>query len=170
MELGTFIASTVTMLITAWALIFTIGSFKKQMQLNFFADYTKRYQDVILGFPETINEPNFKLNKLSLQKRDKTLRHMRAYFDLCSEEYFLWRNGNLGDDVWKEWEIGIRFALSKPAFQQGWKTLRKDTIYQGEFAKFVESAIGGPPYAEWLRTSRPGTPMPMVKTSALAEQ
>ena len=129
------------MLITAVALWFTVSGFKKQLQLNFFADYTKRYQEIILKFPESINEESFKLENLEKSVRDKTLRYMRAYFDLCSEEYYLWKKKNIDDDTWKEWETGIKFAFSKSAFQQAWDVLCLDTIYYGEFTKFVNDAI-----------------------------
>ncbi|TPW23422.1 hypothetical protein FH712_10015 [Marinobacter nauticus] len=141
MEIVAVIISTLTMIITAVALGFTVTSFKKQLQLNFFADYTKRYQEIILNFPESINEQDFDLEKLPEDQRDRTLRNMRAYFDLCSEEYFLWREGNIDDKTWAEWESGIKFAFSKPAFQQAWQRLRLDTIYYGEFTEFVNGAI-----------------------------
>lgn len=130
------------MVITGVALWFTISSFKKQLQLNFFADYTKRYQEIILSFPESINSKHFDLDKLKTDERDKTLRYMRAYFDLCSEEYFLWKQGNIDDNTWQEWETGIKFAFSKPAFQQAWRVLGLDTIYYGNFSEFVSESMG----------------------------
>lgn len=133
--------SIVTMLTTGGALAFTICSFKEQLQLNFFADYTKRYQEIILHFPESINEKTFQLDALSNEDKDKTLRYMRAYFDLCSEEYWLHRRGHINDETWSEWKTGIDYALSKPAFKQAWQILRLDTIYYGEFTKMVEKAI-----------------------------
>lgn len=129
------------MLITAVALWFTVNSFKKQLQLNFFADYTKRYQEITLNFPESINEKNFKIDSLKPEIKDKTLRYMRAYFDLCSEEYYLWKKESIDNDTWKEWESGIKYAFSKPAFRQAWQVLRLDTIYYGEFTDFVNSTI-----------------------------
>ncbi len=133
--------STIGMFITAVALWFTVGSFKKQLQLNFFADYTKRYQEITLNFPESINEEDFKIDSLEKEVKNKTLRYMRAYFDLCSEEYFLWKKGNIDNATWKEWESGIKFAFSKPAFRQAWEVLRLDTIYYGEFTEFVNNTI-----------------------------
>ena len=79
------------MLSTAAALLFTVSNFRKQLQLNFFAEYTKRYQEIILRFPESINQDAFDFDTLQKNDRDITLRYMRAYFDLCSEEYFLWK-------------------------------------------------------------------------------
>ena len=141
MEVFAIAVSTIGMFITAVALWFTVGSFKKQLQLNFFADYTKRYQEITLNFPESINEEDFKIDSLEKEVKNKTLRYMRAYFDLCSEEYFLWKKGNIDNATWKEWESGIKFAFSKPAFRQAWEVLRLDTIYYGEFTEFVNNTI-----------------------------
>ena len=66
---------------------------------------------------------------------------MRAYFDLCSEEYFLKRKNNIDEETWKEWEAGMQFAFSKSAFNEAWEMLQPDTIYYGEFTKFVNDTI-----------------------------
>lgn len=133
--------STIVMVITGIALWFTISSFKKQLQLNFFADYTKRYQEIVLNFPESINSKEFELDKLEALVRDKTLRYMRAYFDLCSEEYYLWKQRSIDTSTWQEWETGMKFAFSKPAFQQAWRVLGLDTIYYGKFSEFMSESM-----------------------------
>lgn len=129
------------LLITAAALIVTIKNFRKQLQLNFFAEYTKRYQEIILNFPESINQKDFDFDLLSSDERSKTLRYMRAYFDLCSEEYFLWKDKRIDEETWKEWESGIKYALSKTAFRNGWERITLDTIYYKDFSSFVKSSI-----------------------------
>lgn len=86
MEAWGIVVSVISLLISVAFLWFTVSSFKKQLQLNFFADYTKRYQEIILNFPENINEKNFQIDNLDAEIKNKTLRYMRAYFDLCSEE------------------------------------------------------------------------------------
>lgn len=110
---------------------------KKQLSLSLFSEYTKRYQEIILNFPESVNQEDFDFNLLGKDERDKTLRYMRAYFDLCSEEYFLWKKGHIDDDTWREWESGIRYAYTKTAFKQAWLTLHLDTIYYGQFTKWL---------------------------------
>ena len=154
MEIAALIVSTIVMIITGFALWFTIASFKKQLQLNFFADYTKRYQEIILSFPESINSKDFDLDELEDSLRDRTLRYMRAYFDLCSEEYYLWQKGNIDNSTWQEWETGIKFAFSKPAFQQAWRVLGVDTIYYGKFSEFVSKSIGSETHNTLLDLSR----------------
>lgn len=133
--------SIIGVFITALALWFTVRSFKNQLQLSFFADYTKRYQEITLNFPESINEKDFSFEELPPEVRDKTLRYMRAYFDLCSEEYFLWRKNHIDNETWAEWKTGIEFAFSKTAFVKSWEILRLDTIYYGRFVEFANSSI-----------------------------
>ncbi len=66
---------------------------------------------------------------------------MRAYFDLCSEEYFLYTKGSIDDDTWKEWKSGIEYAFSKTAFSNGWKIVNLDTRYYPEFVDFVKPLV-----------------------------
>lgn len=141
MQIIALIVSTIAMIITGVALWFTISSFKKQLQLNFFSDYTKRYQEIILNFPDSIHDKDFNLNELDELNRDRTIRYMRAYFDLCSEEYYLKTQGHIDIDTWQEWEAGIKFALSKPAFQQAWKSLNLDSIYYGSFSNYLSKLL-----------------------------
>ena len=135
------VAAWVASIAAIVTVVITLMGLKKQMQLNFFSDYTKRYQEIILNFPESINQKDFDFNILPKEERDKTLRYMRAYFDLCSEEYFLHKKKHIDEEMWGQWESGIKFAFSKTAFKKAWQILRTDTIYDGEFTKFVNDSI-----------------------------
>ena len=115
--------------------------FNKQLKLNFFADYTKRYQKIILNFPEIINRQDFSFDKLPEDIRNKTLRYMRVYFDLCSEEFDLWSSGYLDSRIWNNWKEGIEFACSKKAFKDAWKIIKLDTKYYPLFGKWMEDII-----------------------------
>lgn len=141
MELVAVIIASIGTVIAALALLTSVRSFKKQLQLNFFADYTKRYQEIIINFPESVNRQDFDINSLDSSIRDQTMRYMRAYFDLCSEEYFLWRKGNINTETWREWESGIKYALSKPAFKNAWESLQLDTVYYGDFTSFIDGIV-----------------------------
>lgn len=136
-QFGIMIATLTGAFITAFALYKTISNFKKQLQLNFFADYTKRYQEIFLNLPGNINESNFDFKDLDKETREKTKKYMRAYFDLCSEEYFLWKSKNIDEKTWKEWKSGIEYAFSKKAFQEGWKLISLDSIYYTDFNIFL---------------------------------
>lgn len=138
------LVSIIGVFITAIALWFTVRSFQKQLHLNFFSEYTKRYQEITLNLPESVNREDFDYDSLEPEIRDQTLRYMRAYFDLCSEEYFLKRKKHIDDETWKEWKTGMEFAFSKTAFREAWKLLQLDTIYYGEFTKFVSDCMPQP--------------------------
>lgn len=107
--------------------------FNEQLKLNFFADYTKRYQEIILNFPENINQQDFNYQSMSKNDKNRVLRYMRVYFDLCSEEYDLFRAGYVSERVWKNWKEGIEFAFSKKAFIEAWDIIKMDTIYYPEY-------------------------------------
>ncbi len=143
LEITTIVVSGLTLVVATVALIVTIRQFRQQLRLNFFADYTKRYQEIILNLPEQINETDCKIAELDEASRTKTLRYMRAYFDLCSEEYFLHQHGNLDDKTWSEWKKGIEFAFSTASFKEAWATLKMDTIYYEDFGQFAKNAIEG---------------------------
>jgi len=123
------------------ALFVTINQFKKQLQLSVFSDYTKRYQEIILNFPACIGRRDFDFSALDSITRDNVLRYMRAYFDLCSEEYYLWEDKCIADKVWREWESGIKYAFSTTAFIQGWKLIGFGADYYARFACYVNSII-----------------------------
>lgn len=132
------IITAIGVLITAIALIITLRNFKRQLQLSFFADYTKRYQEIILNLPLNIYSNDFDYDQLDKETKKKTLKYMRVYFDLCSEEYDLFLYGNLEKRIWKEWKEGMRAAFSKPAFLKAWKKLNLGSIYYKNFNELVE--------------------------------
>lgn len=111
------ITAVVGIIITTNSLRTSIDQFKEQLQLSVFTDYTKKYQDIMLNFPETINQDDFDFNKLDKSNdttiKDKTLRYMRAYFDLCSEECFLYGQGKIGENTWNEWKMVLDTLFQK---------------------------------------------------------
>ena len=134
------IVAVIAIVTTIKSLRTSIEQFKEQLQLTVFTDYTKRYQEIMLNFPESINEDDFDFNNLG-EDKDKTLRYMRAYFDLCSEEYFLHSQGKIGESTWREWKSGIEYAFSKTAFINGWSIICLDTGYYPDFVKFVSQTM-----------------------------
>jgi hypothetical protein len=134
----------ITIIGLSWTIISNrqqLHLFNKQLRLNFFADYTKRYQEIILNFPEEINEPDFDFARLTPKARSKTLRYMRVYFDLCSEEFDLWNAGYLDSRIWNNWREGIEFTCSKKAFKDAWGIIKLDTKYYPQFGKWIEEMI-----------------------------
>lgn len=140
-QYATLIITGTGVLIALFALIWQSYQTREQLKLNFFADYTKRYQEIILNFSENINESDFDFNKLPKEIKEKTLRYMRAYFDLSSEEYYLSQAGRIDKKVWKEWKSGIEFTFSKKAFKDAWKIVNLDSKFYGQFVKWINEEV-----------------------------
>ena len=119
----------------------SVSQFDKQLQLNFFADYTKRYQKIMINLPADINMDDFNIHELENDTKEKILVYMRSYFDLCSEEYYLSQKKLIDDDTWKEWSSGIEYTFSKKAFQEGWKLIALDTKYYHDFTEHINNLL-----------------------------
>jgi len=113
----------------------------EQIRISLFSEYTKRYQEIILHFPENINEKTFSYDVLDEAVREETMRYMRVYFDLCSEEYFLMIHKYILPEVWQEWETGMTFAFAKPAFREAWQKISADSGFYQKFEKFVNDKM-----------------------------
>ena len=135
------IVAIAMLIITVKSLNSSVEQFNEQLQLNVFTDYTKRYQEIMLSLPESVNDDDFSFYNLKENEKEKKLKYMRAYFDLCSEEYFLYGQGKIGKDTWHEWNSGIKYAFSKAAFIESWQLIRPDSGFYPEFVKFAEKII-----------------------------
>lgn len=100
---------------------------KQQFQLQFFAEYTRRYQEIFLYMPDEIYAGNAKIDA-------KTKRYMRLYFDLCSEEYHLWKEKNtweeriVPDEIWNLWLIGMRITCKHGIYNKSWEAVKKSIM------------------------------------------
>ncbi len=132
-----------TLVVAATTGFVQIRQIYKQMRLASLADYTKRYQDILLSLPSTYFTESFSFDRLSDEEREDIPKRMRVYFDLCSEEYFLHREGYIPAAVWKEWEQGILSNLGLKHVQFEWTDASSRTDIYGEFKKFLGTRLDG---------------------------
>jgi hypothetical protein len=66
-----------------------LRSLNQQTRMQNFAEYTRRYQQIVLHFPENINSKDFVLD--GRKDYNEVMCYMRAYYDLCFEEWYLHR-------------------------------------------------------------------------------
>lgn len=103
-----------------------------QRRIMFFSEYTRRYQDILINMPQ-----NVYVNKERIDERTKTF--MRLYFNLCSEEYYLWKNQLISDAIWNMWKAGMEITTKTPIYIRCWIALRGE--YNDEFYLFFERDI-----------------------------
>jgi len=99
---------------------------------TFFAEYTKRYHDIILAMPDDVF--------LGTAKAEgATLKYMQLYFDLCSEEYYLHQTGHIPEDVWNKWKDGMIITTKLRLYKTCWSLLGGN--YNEDFARFMTHEI-----------------------------
>ena len=118
-QIGLFVVAIITVIVSSvWNWI-TLSNNRKESErlrkFRFFAEYTKRYQDLILNMPE-------KIDTSSVFNKDVNV-YMRLYFDLCSEEFYLHSQGVIDDNVWQLWTEGIQTAMCFRNYLTAWKLL-----------------------------------------------
>lgn len=83
-QMGLLVAALITIFVSSYWSSKTIKETqkhaKRQYEFQFFAEYTRRYQDIILHMPDNDKDPRW-------------LKYVQLYFDLCSEEYHLHEEG-----------------------------------------------------------------------------
>ena len=115
---------------------FQLRQLSRQIKLQRFSDYTKRYQDIVLNLPGDIYAHEFVLK--GRKDGEKIMRYMRAYFDLSYEGWFLRGQKLIGSKFWRIWRVGMKTAMSKPAFQQAWEIIKADGRFGSHFENFID--------------------------------
>jgi hypothetical protein len=62
------------------------------------------------------------------------------YLNLCSEEFYLCRQGYLAKDVWDIWEAELKRTLASPLLRREWKQIKYEFSAYPEFSSFVDLA------------------------------
>ena len=122
---------------TFLSLLFTIRNVRRQINAEILMKYTERYEHVLDKFPPDALFGRFDSQKLPPQSDQLTLCLLK-YLNLCSEEYYLWRNGYLAKTVWAVWEGDLKRMIASPLLQREWRDLRAEYASHPEFREYVE--------------------------------
>ena len=128
------VISVLTIAITIWNVSRTNQLTMKNHQTIIFSEYTRRYQDILLRMPDSMF-----LHKGNLTLTPDVCKYLTIYFDLCSEEFHLHKNGDIPDDIWENWVEGMRITMKPPIYRTGWKLL--SSTYNEDFIHFMHQKI-----------------------------
>jgi len=137
-EWATLITAIATLAFVVIA-VFELIALKKQLKNSFYNDYTLRYQHLILGLNDKVYDKDFSFDNLTEKEKNKIMRNMRAYYDLCYEEYSLNINGRIDKVDWEDWESGMKHAFKRTAFKAAWEIIKADSQFGKGFIDFVEN-------------------------------
>ena len=112
------ILSIIAIIISIGSIIITWRIDVRQRQLAFFTEYTKRYQDIMIH--------------LYGDENNKEAFH-RLYFDLCSEEFYLYTKNYLPKDIWDRWVYGMKLSVKVNEIKVAW---HRDEVYYDKYPEF----------------------------------
>ena len=105
----------------------------KQSRMSLFAEYTRRYQDIMVRMPASVYSGQFDT------KITEVVGFMRLYFDLCSEEYWLNEEKMLPERTWGIWVERMQTTMNQKPFKEAWKYLSGH--YDEKFYRFFSKEI-----------------------------
>ncbi len=80
-----------------------------------------------LDLEHTLPEPSEELSLAVLR-----------YLNISSEEFYLWKQKYLKDDVWKIWEAELIRTLRSPLLRREWATLLPEFESYPDFVSYVK--------------------------------
>ncbi|MBF0585316.1 hypothetical protein INT08_06660 [Prosthecochloris sp. N3] len=135
--------SVLAVFVALVALWWEVKQNTQQAKIQNFLAYTQRYQEIMANLPCDIDRDSFSLDSLDLQKKEYVLRWIRAYYDLCSEEYYLYRQRLIDKNVWLLWEMGMKDSFNRRGFVEGWEFVQSNQYYSKSFAEYVGKTKNG---------------------------
>ena len=131
-DLWGVVINAVIMVTGIIAILVTIVHGNRHREQSFFEKYTARYQHIIEIMPESVLEGE----PLPQKDREKAIRAIRLYIDLCSEEYYLYEQKYIDEKVWEEWKGGMKIMFTYPSVKTVFEEKYQKTYI--EFAEFIE--------------------------------
>jgi hypothetical protein len=142
MSAGDWIA-VVSALVAAGSVVAALTGVRDQLRMATFIAYTDRYSTIMSRLPFAARQPGsgYELAAATQEEAVETLGAFRDYFNLCSEELWLYKTGKIDKDTWQIWKLGMQQVTAFPAFEDAWSALRPEYVAYGDFVDFIEQEI-----------------------------
>lgn len=131
-QIVTLILSIIAIIISVWNVTRTNTLTKANHQSIIFSDYTRRYQSLIQAMPN-------KLFPCGDVLGPDVAKYMSLYFDLCSEEFWLYSNDYIPNEIWKNWVEGMKLTTRNQIYHTAWKVLSQ--TYHEKFVNFMDNEV-----------------------------
>lgn len=139
------LATLLLVIATIWLVRETARGVQEQLWTLTFTEYTKRYADIVEIFPDSVRRPgaSFDFNSISPDDRERIMRGMRRYLNLCSEEMFLHSRKKIDKATWEIWKTGMRDTARFPCYRESWRHLRFEYDCYPDFRDFMDEIVAG---------------------------
>lgn len=115
-------------------------TYRGQMNAQLFLSFTERYENLMCNAPAEFRAWRLNPDTAPPEMTQDVHTSILAYLNLCSEEYFLWRNGYLDHAIWCIWSDELERRLRSDLFRREWPKLREEFQSYGHFCEFVDRA------------------------------
>ena len=109
------IATAIAVCIAAWQ----IWESRKLAQTSFEDGLDEQYRNLTMDIPV-----DALIGKPVTDKNGKLREIIYNYLDLCNEQIYLRKKKRISKIRWKDWNVGIKDNLSKPAFKIVWDEIK----------------------------------------------
>ena len=128
--------------IVGGALAFVIGliNYNRQMNAQVFLQYAIRYDEIMNSFPNSARMARIKSSEaLPKPSAELTICVLR-YFNLCSEEFYLYEEKYMSKKVWCVWRDEMIRTWRTPLFRREWKKIVHEFDTYPEFQSLVKKS------------------------------
>lgn len=126
------LVSLLGILVGVFVAVFTIKStllpVVQQLKVSTFLQCADRYHDIVSRMPEPLRneESSASLKELDESTRRASLNALRLYFNLCSEEYYLFDLKVVDTPTWAHWRTGIERYMELKIVREVWRLIREE--------------------------------------------
>ena len=137
------IASVAAVVISALAIAVGLRSVRDQLRVTVFLTYTDRYAKIMGSIPFEARQPGraYRLASRPEDERIRVLGAFREYFNLCSEEKWLYKHRKIDHATWEIWVKSMRAVAQFPCFPEAWQALSFEYDCYDEFQDFVVGVL-----------------------------
>jgi hypothetical protein len=136
------ILTVISILVAAAAflggLVWSVKSYRNQMNAQLFLEFTKRFEEVMQSFPKNVWSTRLNIEGFPPRKSKELSLSVLRYLNLCGEEYYLYKKKWLHKEIWGIWERELIRTLRTPLFIREWKTLAGEFESYPEFKEYVD--------------------------------
>ena len=111
---------------------------REALSLNFYTYFWNRFDKILENLPSDFFDENFDFS--SVQNQEQLKRTIRSYFQMCSQEYYLYKKGKISHEIWTEWENGMKYFFNIPSIIEHYETLGASVTHQ-DFQDYVQKVI-----------------------------
>jgi hypothetical protein len=137
------IASVAAVVVSALAIAAGLKSVRDQLRVTVFLTYTDRYARIMSGIPFEARQPggSYRLASRPEDERIRVLGAFREYFNLCSEEKWLYEHRKIDRATWDMWVSSMQIVAQFPCFPEAWQALGFEYDCYNEFQDFVDKKL-----------------------------